>query len=265
MKILHSLTLLMVVASSVMAQLPRAGTLILSADGAIGAAFGGVAKEEQAYGDITMFSVVNESGQAIETTSAEYNHFNWSGEMSVDVFLGKRLSLGLNGGYSSTHQKIVAEENTIEKTTGAVQGLAAVNLTLGFAVPVEDNMYLGFKLYGGYGMGELTRVPTLTQLDFSADALAYKVYYAALHAPVDVAGPTAAFEIKLNIFQSYGLMGSIGVRYGLNFLSGEYPPLSGFADVPTYVGENSWVNHSLSLTASVGFGFKMSERLNYFN
>jgi hypothetical protein len=269
MKLRHSLSIIAAVASLASAQLPKAGTLILSADGSIGIPFSGVVAEENDYAEKIKFDVIDENGNVLETSTPEYNHFNWSGEMSVDVFLGNRVSLGLNGGYFGIEQRVIAQENNLKESTGRLQGVAAGNLTLGVIVPVEDNMYVGFKLYGGYAMGELTRVPTLVNMTFSdtpEGQYAESYYKDSLNTPIDVSGPTGAFEVKFHMFQSYGLMGSIGIRYGISMLSGTAPKKSQYPAVaPTYEGEESWINHSISLTASVGFGFKMTPRLNKYN
>ncbi len=264
MHLFKSLLTFAVLTTFVFAQLPKAGTLILSADGTIGLSLGGIMGEEDTYGsNVTMY--VTDGDKVVESTTFEYRHFNWSGEMNADVFLGKRFALGLNGGYQGVSQKVLAENHNLTKNTGKLYGLGTVHLGFIYIVPVEDNMFISMKIFGGYGTGKLTRIPVMSQLEISATAI--KNYVNDLNESVDVSGVSAGLELKLNIFQTYGLMGSIGLRYGIQRLTGDEPvksvsDLSGFA---VYDGVDTWFNHSISICASVGFGFKMSERLNYFH
>ena len=261
MKRLHPLLLVLSIISVSLGQLPKAGSLILSLGGTIGIPMGGIVSEENDYGSQIQLTVTDSSGQVKEQSAVDYKHFNWSGEMNIDVYFGNIFGMGLNGGYYGIQQKMVAQENSVEKTVENLEGLTEGRLALLWAVPVQDNSFINIKLMGGYSFGTLTRTPTLAMTKLSPTS--FEDYIKTLSQPVDVKGPSGAFEISYNILQSYGLLGSIGIRYGVRMLKGESPATAPNGIV-SYIGEDSWVDHSISATITVGFGFKMSSKLNLY-
>jgi len=261
MRILKTAVLALGLATALFAQLPKAGTIQISADGSIGGAFGDLVSEENEFGNKIPITV-GVGTNPTELSTVDYKHFAWSGEANFDVFLGKRFALGVNGGYKSIMQKIVAQESEIEKKIGSVTGVSTLRLGATVAIPVEDNMYFSLKFLGGYGFGKVHRAPAIA-LSTTKDP-AFEAYIDAINKAVDIAGPSAGFEVKINVFESYGLMGSAGVRYDFSMFTAEsIAPIS--ATDPSYSSDETSYNHSISAVISIGFGFKMQERFNFYN
>ena len=255
MNLKRVILLAMVLIAHIWAFPPVAGDIVASVDGTIGVPFGGVVKDENTYGDKVSLTVYDGSGAVIETTTVDYRHFNWSGGISFDIFVARYFSIGINGGYDAISQQIVAKKNLIEQSNKTLEGNIFGHGALSFAIPVNKEMFVQVKFLGGYAKGKLRRVPTA--LTMTIPSATYKAYLTELNKDVDISGPSAAFEVKLNIFRTTGLMGSIGVRYGIKYLTGTAPTAIPPLDFPVYESEAQWFDQSVSAVFSVGFGSNM--------
>lgn len=258
MHFLKSLALPLILSCSLLAQLPKAGSLILFVDGEIGIPLGGIISEENDFAELNTFDVIDDEGTVIESGLVpEYNHFNWSAGGGLDVFLGQKFALGLSGGYYQKRQELVAEENNLKDNTGHLTSLGAGHFTITVAIPTNAHSYVSLKLLGGYALGEITRATTLVGLQFDSDTDPLLLYYQSLNEAVDIAGPSAGFEAMYNLFNKSGVKGSLGIRYGMQYLTAD--PSFATTD-PSYAAEETTINHTISATLNIGFGFKLGKR-----
>jgi len=244
------------------AQLPKGGTVIISTGGTVGIPLGGIVKEENAYGekiDLNVRDTAN--GNIIETNTVDYKHFSWTGEAGLDIYFGSKFGIGINGGYYAVQQKLVAQENVIKKQVEQLEGLVDIKGGVVFALPVYDNSFVSFKLFGGYSKGKLNRVPTMAASTISTTS--FKSYILEQNKKVDISGPSGSFEVAYNVFRVYGLMGNIGIRYGAKFLKGT-KPIESTGNIPNYVGDDTWLDQSISVVLNVGFGINTAKRISSY-